>query len=220
MDDSGLAAGRPPLPMVVSIQGAAGRAWARARDWRWLNSDTLAVFDAFVLLGFLGIYLKVALLAPQWGAVARFIGKQPGEALGWLDPVGFFASDLTLNLLIVPLLATAIVDLAFGAWRVVAACAMTAVCCLAYFVELRASSQVGQYISGEMLHDFIGWSSTHPHPPHQIGCRRSAYERAARGRWMVGAQVIASRGSEGVSRSAAAARCRASAAHPARRART
>jgi hypothetical protein len=102
------------------------------------------------------------LLAPQWGAVARFLGKRPGESLGWLDPVGFFASDLTLNLLIVPLAATAILSLAAGAWRVVVACAVTAVVSLVYFIELRASSQVGQYISGEMLHDFIGWSATHP----------------------------------------------------------
>jgi hypothetical protein len=60
---------------------------------------------------------------------------------------------------VVPLVATTIVDLAFGAWRVLAACAISVVCCLVYFVELRASSEVGQYISGEMLHDFIGWSS-------------------------------------------------------------
>ena len=58
--------------------------------------------------------------------------------------------------MIVPLVATTIVSLAFGAWRVLIACGLSVVFCLAYFVELRASSEVGRYISGEMLHDFIG----------------------------------------------------------------
>ena len=160
MRDSGLAAGGPSVPMV-SGDRIAVRALAHARRWRWLRPDTLAVFDAFVLLGFLGVYLKIALLSPQWGAVARFLGKQPGEPLGWLDPLGFFASDLTLNLLLVPVAATAIVSLTFGRWRVPVACALSAVFSLVYFIELRASSEVGQYISGEMLHDFIGWSTTH-----------------------------------------------------------
>ena len=161
MRDSGLAAGGPPLPIALSLDRFGGRVLGRARQWRWLDPETLAAFDAFVVLGLLGVYLKVALLAPQWGAVARFLGKRPGEPLGWVDPLGFFASDVVLNLLIVPLVATTIVGLAFGAWRVIIACALSVVFCLAYFVELRASSEVGQYISGEMLHDFIGWSTTH-----------------------------------------------------------
>ncbi len=61
-----------------------------------------------------------------------------------------------------PFAGAAIVGLAFGRWRVLAACLLSAVLSLVYFVELRASSEVGQYISGEMLHDFIGWSATHP----------------------------------------------------------
>src|SRR5687767_14289288 len=128
----------------------------------WLGSDTVAVFDAFLLLGLLGVYLKLALLAPQWGAVARFLGKEPGQPLGWLDRLGFFANDLLLNLVIVPVAATLLVSLACGAWRVAAACGAVAVLSLAYFVELRASTEVGQYISGQMLRDFVGWSAAHP----------------------------------------------------------
>jgi Sulfatase len=162
MADSGLATGGPPVPMAVSPDRITDRALARARRLPWLGSDVLAVFDAFVVLGLLGLYLKMALLAPQWGAIARFLGKRPGEPLGWLDPLGFFASDLVLNLLVVPLVATTIVSVAFGAWRVLVACAICAVSSLVYFVELRASSEVGQYISGEMLRDFVGWSTMHP----------------------------------------------------------
>src|SRR4051795_3400832 len=127
MPDSELA---PPLPIVLSRRGIGGRVLARARHWPWLNADTLAAFDAFVMLGLLGVYLKVALLAPQWGAVARFFGKRPGEPLGWFDPLGFFASDLVLNLVVVPLVAPAVITLVFGAWRVVAACALSAVASL------------------------------------------------------------------------------------------
>lgn len=132
---------------------------------RWLarlGSDTLAVFDAFLLLGLLGVYLKMALLAPQWGAVARFLGKEPGQSPGWLDRLGFFANDLLLNLVVIPVAATLLVSLACGAWRVAVACGAVAVLCLAYFVELRASTEVGQYISGQMLRDFVGWSAAHP----------------------------------------------------------
>jgi hypothetical protein len=162
MADSELATGGPPLPMAVSAGEVTDRVLAHARWWSWPGADVLAVFDAFVVLGLLGLYLKVALLAPQWGAVARFLGKRPGEPLGWVDPLGFFASDLVLNLLIVPIVATTIVGVSFGSWRVLAACAISGVSSLAYFVELRASSEVGQYISGEMLRDFLGWSTMHP----------------------------------------------------------
>ena len=162
MPDSGLATGGPPLPMAVSTDGLTDRAVpASAMVAVATSPDLLAAFDAFVVLGLLGLYLKVALLAPQWGAVARFFGKQPGEPLGWLNPLGFFASDLVLNLLIIPFVATTIVSFAFGAWRVLVACVVSVVFCLVYFVELRADSEVGQYISGEMLHDFIGWSTMH-----------------------------------------------------------
>jgi hypothetical protein len=161
MHDSGLAARRAPLRMSAATPERAERAATRAEPWGWLDGDTLACFDAFVVLGLLGVYLKLALLGPQWGAVARFLGKDPGQPLGWLDPLGFFASDLFLNLLVVPVIGTVLVSAAFRRRRVIAACVVSAVLSLAYFVELRASSEVGQYISGEMLRDFVGWSSTH-----------------------------------------------------------
>ncbi|MEO5819768.1 MAG: sulfatase-like hydrolase/transferase [Vicinamibacteraceae bacterium] len=162
MHDSQVAAGAPTAPIPASADGTAVRFLAQVRRSARLGSDTLAVFDVFVVLGLMGVYLKLALLAPQWGAVARFLGKRPGEPLGLLDRVGFFANDLTLNLLIIPLVGTIVVSVIFRAWRVAAACAVGIGLSLAYFVELRASSEVGQYISGRMLRDFIGWSSTHP----------------------------------------------------------
>jgi hypothetical protein len=132
--------------------------------WRgvWQGTDTLAAFDAFVVLGVFGLYLKLALLAPQWGAVARFLGLQPGEPLPAWDRIGFFAHDLAVNLIVVPCVGTLLAIALFGPWRAVGAAVVSALLSLAYFVELRASALVGQYISGEMLRDFIGWSMANP----------------------------------------------------------
>jgi hypothetical protein len=162
MHDSQLAARPAPLSISDPADGVRARVPARARWWLWLASDTLAVFDAFVILGLLGIYLKLAMLAPQWGAVARFLGKEPGEPLGFADRLGFFASDVALNLVVVPVVGTLVVSALFRRWRVPAACILVALLSLVYFVELRASTEVGQFISGEMVRDFIGWSTMHP----------------------------------------------------------
>jgi hypothetical protein len=136
--------------------GSAGRLFA------WRSADTLAAFDAFVVLGALGLYLKLALLAPQWGAVARFLGRQPGEPLPIWDRLGFFGDDLMLNLIVVPCVGTALAMVLFRAGRAAGACAVSILLSCAYFVELRANTEVGQYISGEMLHDFVGWSLANP----------------------------------------------------------
>jgi hypothetical protein len=162
MHERQLTAAPPSWSAAEPDAARAAHAALQPRRLAWLGSDTLAVFDAYLVLGLLGVYLKMALLAPQWGAVARFLGKDPGQPLGWLDRLGFFANDLLLNLLIVPIVATLLVSLACGTWRVAVACGSVAVLSLAYFVELRASTEVGQYISGAMLGDFIGWSSAHP----------------------------------------------------------
>ncbi len=115
------------------------------------------------MLGLLGVYLKLALLAPQWGAVARFLGKEPGQPLGWLDRLGFFADDLALNLLIVPLVATA-ADRPRLRRPGVSPSPAPASPCSAWPISSSCgpAREVGQYISGEMLRDFIGWSATHP----------------------------------------------------------
>jgi hypothetical protein len=162
MHDSQLAADAAPLSIAEPADGVAARDRARARWWTALAPDTVAVFDAFLVLGLLGIYLKLAMLAPQWGAVARFLGKEPGQPLGLADRIGFFASDLALNLLVVPVVGTVVVSVIFRAWRVGAACTLAALLSLVYFIELRASTEVGQFISGEMVRDFIGWSTMHP----------------------------------------------------------
>src|SRR5688572_27477059 len=108
MHERGLA-GASSWTLSESDEARGGRAQPLPRGLPWLRPDTVAVLDAFLVLGLLGVYLKLALLAPQWGAVARFLGKAPGQPLGWLDHLGFFADDLVLNLLVVPVVATVLI---------------------------------------------------------------------------------------------------------------
>ncbi len=179
MHDSPLAARAASLTIAEPTEGVIARAPSRTRWRSWLTPDTLAVFDAFVLLGLLGLYLKHAMLSPQWGAVARFLGKEPGQPLAWVERIGFFASDLGLNLLVVPVVATLFISVLFRTWRVAVAGTLAALLSLVYFIELRASTEVGQFISGDMVQDFIGWSTMHPGSASEYLTPASAVKLAA-----------------------------------------
>jgi hypothetical protein len=148
-------------PLQLPAQADRSRA-AVVRAFDRLSTDTLAVLDVFLALGLLGVYLKLALMAPQWGAVARFFGHAPGQPLRLSEQVGFFAGDITLNLIAVPILATAMLSLLSGPVRVLVAGLVAALVSLAYFVELRAGTEVGQYISGDVVRDFIGFGLANP----------------------------------------------------------
>jgi hypothetical protein len=127
--------------------------------WR---TSTLATLDLFLLVGGLGIYVKGALLGGQWGAVARFLGKNSPQELSLLERLGFLTNDIVLNLLVVPLVATALLRFLFVRYRVTAAVLISVALSLLYYIELRAQKEVGQYISRDVLTDLIGWSVGHP----------------------------------------------------------
>ena len=40
-----------------------------------VSESTFAALDCFIVAGLLGVYLKLALLGPHWGAIARFQGR-------------------------------------------------------------------------------------------------------------------------------------------------
>jgi hypothetical protein len=138
------------------------RRFAVSRLLSWLDTDTIAVVDCWLITGLLGVYLKLALLNPQWGAVARFLDKHEPSDLSVFDRLGFFGSDLVLNLLVVPILATALVRVVFGRYRVGAGFVAATLVSLVYFIELRAGSEVGHYISRQFLRDVIGWGVNSP----------------------------------------------------------
>ena len=137
---------------------AAGRAPDSATRRPRLEISTVVAFNLFAILGLLGLYLKLVLLNQQWDALARFLGKVSARELGLFDRLGFFGEDIVLNLLVVPLVGTAVVRL-FGRWALAAAFSLSIVLSLAYFVEMRAQSEVGQYLSGDAIADLVGWAA-------------------------------------------------------------
>jgi hypothetical protein len=127
-----------------------------------VDTDTLAVFHAFTVVGLFGVYLKVAVLGREWDAFARYFGLISPTQLSLTQRLGFFASALGLNLLILPIAATVVATLIAGRHRLAAALATAAALSLGLFVELRAHSEVGQFISGDVLGDGLGWLASSP----------------------------------------------------------
>ena len=162
MRDDAVAAGDGPLrvPALRSDGPRVGAAGVGVLGR--VSADTLAVVDIFLALGLLGVYLKLALMGPQWVAVARFFDHPPGQSLTLAQAIGFFASDIALNLLVVPLVATAVLLLLSGPVRVLTAGVVAGLVSIAYFIELRAGTEVGQYISGDVVRDFVGWGLVNP----------------------------------------------------------
>ena len=144
------------------IRNAGTGPYRHARSLLRLPSAVFAVADLFLAVGMLGVYLKVALLGREWDAVARFLGKTTAADLTIGERIGFFWQDVALNIVAIPLVGTALVCLAFARHRVKAALAICVAMTATYFVELRAHAAVGQYISGDVLRDLIGWSVRNP----------------------------------------------------------
>ena len=80
-----------------------------------MQAQTLAVLNSFLVVGLLGIYLKIELLAEQWEAIARFLGKAHAPDLTLFERLGFFYNDIALNVLVVPVAATVLVTLCSAA---------------------------------------------------------------------------------------------------------
>jgi hypothetical protein len=127
-----------------------------------VGTSTIAVFDCVLLLGLLGLYLKHALLSQQWQAIARFLGRHDASDLALIERAGFFFNDLVLNLVLVPTLATIAAVTIFRAYRIHAALLATVILSTCYFIDLRAQTEVGQYIARDMLGDLVGWAAASP----------------------------------------------------------
>ncbi len=89
-------------------------------------------------------------------------GKVDIEALSALDRLGFFAEDLLVNFLLVPLAAAVLALLLPRRARTIFFAAATAFLILLYFIELRAYHSIGQFISGQLLSDSFHWVSSNP----------------------------------------------------------
>ena len=148
------------LPGVMSANPTPGPGGAVGRGR--VSTATVAVLNCFLALGLLGLYLKFALMGEQWGAVARFLGKLHPEDLALQERIGFFADDVALNLLLVPVVSTVVITLLGGPYRLALALGLTVVASVCYFIELRAQDALGQDVSRDMLRDMVGWAAANP----------------------------------------------------------
>jgi hypothetical protein len=122
------------------------------------SARTLAALDCFIVAGLLGVYLKLALLGPHWGAIARFLGRTTPADVTFAVRLGFFFHDIWLNLLAIPIAGTVIVGLLFRRHCVLAAFVTSAVMSVLYFVELQVQREVGEYLSRDVVRDLLGWT--------------------------------------------------------------
>jgi hypothetical protein len=123
-----------------------------------VHAETIAVLDCFLIAGLLGVYLKLALLGPQWAGIARFLGAGSPEAVPMATRLGLFAHDIWLNLLAIPIAGTAVVVAIFRSRRVAAGFVVTVLLSAAYYVELQVQKEVGEYLSRAVARDLLGWS--------------------------------------------------------------
>lgn len=128
---------------------------------RRLPPSMLATLDSFLVLGALGVYIKSALLQEHWDAISRFMGKPSAQEMTSFERLGFFCDDIVLNLLVVPVVATIVLSLLRPTYRLAVAFGLCSAMSLFYFVDLRAQSEVGQYISVAVLGDLVGWAASH-----------------------------------------------------------
>jgi arylsulfatase A-like enzyme len=122
-----------------------------------MSASTLAALDCFLVLGLLGVYLKLSMLGPQWTAIARFLGLPTPEHLSLTSRLGFLANDIWLNLLAIPIVGT-LTAVAFGRYRVAIAAVTATALGIVYFVELQVQREVGQYLSPDAVRDLLGWA--------------------------------------------------------------
>ncbi len=126
------------------------------------RSATLALFDLFVLLGLLGLNLKTTLMDSPWAELGLFVGMPLGYRFTFAEQVGFYATDIAINLLLVPLVLTALISLVFRRHRVAAGVVVALVLVLLYFLQQRALHEVGQFLSRDLIMDALRWGTADP----------------------------------------------------------
>ena len=140
-----------------------------------LSPGTLAALDCFLVLGLLGIYLKVAMLGPAVDGRSRASSVRPHpNSLG---------SHLPARVLRQRHLAQPAGDPGCGNadWsrrgvpplpggrRGAGGCGVLGI---VYFVELQVQKEVGQYLSRDAVRDMLGWASLERGHHRSITSRR------------------------------------------------
>lgn len=128
---------------------------------RFPSIRTVAVFDIFLVLGVLGVNLKTAMLDGVLGPML-YAGKPRHYQYPAADFLGFLASDVLLNFLVIPLVATLLISLVFRRHRVLVAALATSFFVVLYFYQLRALHEVGQFVSLDLMADSVRWAIANP----------------------------------------------------------
>jgi len=124
----------------------------------WLRARRNVLFLAYLPLfwaGLLGIYMKAELANGYSRAVAKLLtpAANTGIDAPLSDAWPFFANDILVNLVGVPLFALLILVPAFRRRAAVAACVLSCVIVVFYFIQLQAQQIVGEYQSLQMMSD-------------------------------------------------------------------
>lgn len=127
-----------------------------------VSTATLAVLCCFLVIGLLGVYLKVGMLHPEWGAIARFLGLNERWDLKPLARLGFYRDDLLLGVLLFPPAATALVSMVFRRYRVGVAAILCGLTSIVLFYESKAQVNVGRYVSRDFLVDSVQFALANP----------------------------------------------------------
>lgn len=117
--------------------------------WPWLT------------LGVLGVYMKHAMMASYWYAIARFLKAASPEALGLMPRLQLYAQDVLFNLALLPLLMASVLVLMTrhaARWSHLLAGALFAL----YFFQLQSQQQLGQYVSVDLVIEAARWAALNP----------------------------------------------------------
>lgn len=127
-----------------------------------VDTATIAVFCSFLIVGLLGMYLKMELLSGEWLSIARFLGKTHADQISSMQRLGFYFNGIAINLILAPLIGTIIVSTIFRRHRVGVATCISVIVSIMLFYELRAQADVGQYVSRHFFIDSLRFGISNP----------------------------------------------------------
>lgn len=109
--------------------------------------------------GMVGVYLKFSLMERYWNGIARLADQ---SLVPRLSAASYFAADILVNFLFIPLLITTFAMLIFRKLAPIATTAASCVLIVFYFIQLRAQDNVGQYLSATMMLEALQFAIAEP----------------------------------------------------------
>jgi len=108
------------------------------------------MYMPFFIAGVVGIYAKQSLMEKYWLSIARFLGK---DSVPVQEVLSYFSLDMLFNFLLIPLFFIVVIFLLFKKNRLKIAAFIAGVLVVFYFIQFRAQSEIGQYLSLNELYE-------------------------------------------------------------------